>query len=356
MELTEFAKLIASGSTNTAKNTLSYLIGNGQVNNNWSKALAELYKSFPEDIKSSKVNKKEFLSVILKYFENYTLTPDNIDIYKEYEDLFSAKNKDELKKKNPQWIWTEEPKVIFKNTLALVNAFPNPYNSESFAFIKQYEDQIDKFMLTQREKILKHFKTKGVWNTLMEEDYSKFIDFCDKYNINRIEILKEEIHSYTNLYVRKIFENDNINYYLEDLMKIGKENLKIIDNFYPAYDTHIMRGYNHYSVYNVLLEAIGNHQYKSAIKWMLVFEKELNDYTKPYNVDNIKNSQNFKLLLSKQIKMIKKSTSTGMSYTILELIENNEYWFKFLDKIQLLQVLKDEFKDNKTLVVKPNKI
>ena len=63
MNLDKFAQLIACNSTNTAKNTLSYLIGNGQVNPDWDEALSNLYKSFPKELKETVKQKKEFLSV-----------------------------------------------------------------------------------------------------------------------------------------------------------------------------------------------------------------------------------------------------------------------------------------------------
>ena len=83
MHLTEFASLLSNNDTNTAKNTLSYLIGNGLNNSKWNKALAHLYKSFPTSIKESEQQKKEFFPIIVKYFYTYTLNEDNKDIFDE---------------------------------------------------------------------------------------------------------------------------------------------------------------------------------------------------------------------------------------------------------------------------------
>lgn len=356
MELNEFATLIACGSTNTAKNTMSYLIGNGQNNSNWNKALAELYKAFPTNIKTSQDSRKEFFPIILKYFENYVITKDNIDIYKEYEELFSAKNKDDLKKKNPQWQWDEEPEVIFKNALAFSNALPNNYQAKRFDFIKQYEKQFAIFAQTQKDKILKHFTSRRIWDGLMKEDYLKFVEFCDKYNFDRIAILKETITSYTNLYSHSIFESEHVNYYFDDLMQVGKEHLKIINDFYPQSGWYITNKNNNHSVFNVILEAIGNNQYKSAMKWIFIFDKELTNYAKLYEVDNLHNSENFKKVLKEQIKILKdRNSSYGVSPNTLEKVLDNHNWFKFMDNFELFDNLSNKL-EPKQIKTKPTKI
>lgn len=351
MELNEFATLLACGSTNTAKNTLSYLIGTGQKNCNWNKALAELYKSFPEDIKTSIESKKEFFPIILKYFETYDLTIDNINIYNDYESFFSAKNKDDLKKNNPQWIWDEEPEIIFKNALDFTNSLPTEYQEKKFDFIKQYESQFSIFAIKQKDKILKHFESKRIWASLMTEDYYKFIELCDKYNFDRISILKENIKSYSDLYNNQIFESDDINYYLEDLTKIGKEYLKVIQDFYPKDEWHITERKNSSNIYSVLLEAIDKKQYKSALKWMIVFDEEFKSYAKIYEVENLHNSKNFKTLLNKQMIILKnRNSSYGMSpHTLQNLLDNNN-WFKFMDSFELFENLHNKLIEKNTKV------
>lgn len=355
MELTEFAALIASGSTNTAKNTLSYLIGNGLNNQNWSKGLAQLYKSFPEDVKTSTESKKEFFPVILKYFQSYSLTLENISIYKEYEFLFSAKNKEDIKKFNPGWSWDEEPEIIFKNALAFTYAIPTKYNESKFDFIRKYENQLELFMVKQKDKIFKHFTSQRVWENLMREDYYEFFQFCKKYDFDRIEILKETITPYKNLYNNEIFSQENFNFYLDDLIKVGKENLKIINDFYPQSSYQGLKRNNSCSVYSVLLECIGNHQYKNAMKWLVIFDEEINEYSKLYGVDNLHTSFNFKQLLNKQIKTLKDDYRyDNMESFILENILKNENWFKFMDSFELFEHLSEKLLPREK--VKPTKI
>lgn len=355
MDLKDFASLIACGSTNTAKNTLSYLIGNGLNNSNWSEALASLYKSFPENIKTSVDSKKEFFPIILKYFNTYTLTKENIDIYKEYEHLFSAKNKDDIKKYNPKWIWDSAPEIVFKNALAFTSALPNGNTEKKFDFIQQYEKQLEGFVEKSKDKIFKHFTSQRVWSGLMQEDYYKFIQFCDKYQFDRLSILKETITSYTDLYNHSIFSQENFNFYLEDLTKIGKENLTIIEGFYPSSTYQALKKNNNCTVMSVVIDCIGNKQYKNAMKWLFIFEPEINNYAKLYNIDNLHTSFNFRKLLNEEIKILKENRSNYNKepYT-LENVLKDETWFRFMDSYELFDSLSEKLQPK--LKVKPTKI
>ncbi len=170
MDLTKFANLLAENSVTTAKNTLSYLIGNGKYNNNWGLALAELYRSFPDSVKDTKENKKEFLPVVLKYFYFYDITKDNIDIFNEYIDLFPAKDKDAIKEKNKNWVWDNEPEVIFKNSFAFARAVPNRNSGEGvFKFVSKYQDQINGFISSEKgkSKFDENFEKNGVWTEMI---------------------------------------------------------------------------------------------------------------------------------------------------------------------------------------------
>ena len=356
MELKEFSSLLACGSSNIAKNTLSYLIGNGESNDDWGKALANLYYEFPSSVK----NKKEFLPIIIKYFKSYYITKDNIALFNEYEELFSAQNRDEIIKKNPKWQWEQAPEVIFKNALSFANAIP--YRGESkFEFIKRYENQFTKFVEKDRTKIEKHFSSKNIWYGLIEENYFEFVQLCNKYQFNRIEILQEKLKYYNRIYSHNIFESDDINYYLDDLMKLGKQELKnIIKDFYPDNRWHTENN-NSCDVFSVLMDAIQNHQYKSAMKWIFIFDEELIKYTKMYNVDNLYTSENFKKLLQERIKALNEGSynynSNSSKKFILERALENHEWFNFMDKFKLFEKLQEDLqKSEKTKDIKKLKI
>lgn len=354
MELTQFASLIASNSSNTAKNALSYLIGNGLNNINWSTALAELYKSYPEQIKTTPEDKKEFLPVILKYFKTYTLTQENISIYQEYENLFSAKHKEDIKNFNPHWTWEKEPEVLFKNVLSFSYAVSRSSRESKFEFLRKYENQLDNFIATQKDKIYKHFSSQNIFKSLMEENYYEFTQFCDKYQFDRIEIVKNNITPYGNLYQKEIFDQPNLNFYLDDLTKLGKDYLKKIDDFYPQSDWQGLK--RNCTVYSVIIECLGNFQYKSAMKWMFVFNEELTNYAKLYNINHLNNSLNFKNLLNTQIDMIKqRSSSTSyMEKFFLEKVLKDENWFKFMDTYELFEHLNEKYQPREK--IKPKKI
>jgi len=356
MELKEFSSLLACGSSNIAKNTLSYLIGNGYSNDDWGKALANLYYEFPDNVK----NKKEFLPIIIKYFKTYDITKDNIALFNEYEELFSAQNRDEIIKKNPNWQWEQTPEVIFKNALSFANAIP--YRGyEKFNFIKKYENQFAQFVEKDRAKIEKHFSSKNIWYGLIDENYFEFVKLCDKYKFDRIKILKEKLSYYQRVYQHSIFSSEDVNYYLDDLTKIGKEELSvIIKGFYPDSPWYKEKN-NSCDVFSVLKNIIENKEFKNAMKWMYVFDEELTKHAKLYNIDNLHTSENFKKVLKEKIKKEKDgnagyNNSSSIIFLLEKMLENDE-WFKFMDRFELFEKLEEDLKKSeKTKDIKKPKI
>lgn len=350
MELTEFAKLIACDSTNTAKNTLSYLIGNGQYNANWNKALANLYKSFPSEIKETKEQKKEFFPVLLKYFHLYELSNDNIDIFNEYIDLFSAADKGKIKEKNPNWVWDNEPEVIFKNTLAFARAVPNR-SDNVFKFIKRYQSQVNGFIENSKNKVklIENFSKQGVWRNMINFDYSQFSDFCKSNNIDKYEILKSEITPYTSFYHTSVIKEKNIDLFLADIQTMGKDSLAVIKDFYPTY---ALRGNNNgENVFKLLLSIIQKDEFISAVKYMNFFEKELNDYGQKLDVKNgILSDNGLKEMLEEQQK---NNGSYNRDHSI-DGILNNKNWFEFFKNYTLMNELQDNLKETNN--VKTNKV
>jgi len=350
MELTEFAKLIACDSTNTAKNTLSYLIGNGQYNANWNKALASLYKSFPAEIKETKEQKKEFFPVLLKYFHLYELSNDNIDIFNEYIDFFSAADKGKIKEKNPNWVWDSEPEVIFKNTLAFARAIPNRSN-DIFKFIVKYQKQLDGFIENNKNKIklIENFDKQGIWRNMINFDYSQFSDFCIKNKFDKYEILLKEIKPYTTLSHTSVIKEKNIDLFLKDIEKIGKDKLNVMIDFYPTYVKS--NNNNDENVFKLLVKIVNENEFVSAVKYMNFFEEELNNYGKLLDIKSgILSNYGFKEMLEEQ----KKGNSSYNRDFSLELILENKNWFEFFKNYTLMNELQDNLKESNS--VKTNKV
>ena len=351
MELKTFAKLIASDSTNIAKNTLSYLIGNGQKNDAWNEALAELYKSFPNEVKNDIEAKKEFLPIIIKYFTTYKINDNNFSIYKEYEDLISAKNKDVIKSISQDWDWESEDKIVFKNSLAFSIALANQKSINYYLFLEKYEDQFYDFSKISKDKILKHFNNHNIWEKLIKEDYIKFIKLCNDNDYDRIEIIKTVLIPFGLSFLNNLVKTEQMNSFLIDLNTIGKDNLKEINNFYPKNKNEGLKGN---SVFKILVEIINEKKYISAMSWFNFFEKEIQDYALLYNVSSIKKSESFKKLIDVQLKEYKHYLTTPFNKDLIQIVSQNEEWLNFLNKYDVLMSLEKEVnkKDNKISKIK----
>jgi len=92
------------------------------------------------------------------------------------------------------------------------------------------------------------------------------------------------------------------------------------------------------------------------MKWIVLFDSELNNYAKLYEVDNLHTSENFKNVLENQIKILKDrhNTSGTSSYTLEKILENH-HWFKFMDNFELFDNLTNKL-EPKNIKTKPTKI
>lgn len=358
MDLSKFAQLIACNSTNTAKNTLSYLIGNGQVNPSWDEALSNLYKSFPKELKETVKQKKEFLPVILKFFKTYEISIHNIDIFNEYSELISAEDKDKIKSKNPNWVWEKEPEVLFKNPLAFTRAIGN---KNVFNFIEKYESQFESFLEKQKNKIYQNFDTHNTWILMMKTDYLKFIEFCQKYDFNHVDILKDNFNEYTHIDYLNVLNDKYVDVFLNDLNKIGKDVIKEkMPQLFPKY---IETRSGNESCFYVLLDTINKGQYETAIKFMTFFDKELTEYVNMINHGgdkkqfDLSSSENCKETLTKFEEYYKQYTSSSSRQSMLvKLTLENNVWFNFLDKYELHKDLKSSLIGNQSVQKRKSKI
>ncbi len=346
MDLTKFAELISCNSTNIAKNTLSYLIGNGHANDEWNEALSNLYKSFPKEIKEGKKAQKEFLPIILKFFNTYPLKTYNIDIYNEYAELISAEYKDQLKTRNPEWEWDKEPEVVFKNSLAFTKAL-NKKNV--FNFIEKYESQFETFLNKKKETVYKNFDSYNVWLDMIKTDYLKYIDFCKKYDFDRLEILKGHFNEYTNLQYMGVLNNKFIDLFLNDLTEIGKPFLKEkMPSLFPNYLSNKEYGEN---CFQIMLFMVKEEQYEATIKYMLFFDKELTEHVNLSNYKeekrlSLSTAENFKEALKHLNDYYSKQSGHNTNQWLVKTTLENKSWFKFLDQYELAKDLKSNLKEN----------
>lgn len=337
MHLTEFASLLSNNDTNTAKNTLSYLIGNGLNNSKWNKALAHLYKSFPTSIKESEQQKKEFFPIIVKYFYTYTLNEDNKDIFDEYIHFFSAVHKEYIKEINPNWIFKDNFDITFKNTLEFSRAIPRN-RDEVFNFMNTYKNQLENFINKPKHKIklLENFNKQSIWRKMIDCDYYSFSNFCNNYNFDKYEILNSYIQSYSYFSQTSVIKEKNIDLFLADIGTIGKSSLNK-ENFY----LNQIISNSHDNVLSLLLSIINQNEFISAIKYIKFFEPELNNYAKLLNIkvkDSILSKDSLQQIYDIQTKQKNHQSSYSVNFSLKRVIENDN-WFAFFNNYNLMNEL-----------------
>lgn len=343
MELKEFANLISNNHHYNIKVVISALMDNGSSNANWGKAIANLYKDFPKEIKETPEAKKDLLPTIIRYLSIYGITKDNVDIYYEYDSIIPAKDKDKIKLRNPHWVWEKEPEVVFKNPLDFVRAIPQHSKISPCEYINRYKPQFDNFMKTKRSKVLEHFQKKNIWQLIMRNSYETFSNFCEEYKIDKIEILKQLINSNTRSPLANLggFKDQSVESFLNDLGKIGKEELFSYSSmklFNPKASIGIIGD----NVLNCLFSIISNKQFDAAIKYMDFFKEELDDVAKIVSFSKtFTNYSDFKELL----KIYIASSGVVQKYEAQKVESNNE-WFNYLNSYNLMVKLNENLDEN----------
>lgn len=69
MELKEFANLIANNRSYNIKVVMSALLEQSSSDANWGKAIANLYKDFPNELKNLQVIKRSYCQLLLGIFQ-----------------------------------------------------------------------------------------------------------------------------------------------------------------------------------------------------------------------------------------------------------------------------------------------
>ncbi len=351
MELKEFASLIANNQSYNIKVVLSALLEQSSSDPKWGLALANLYKDFPTELKESPAAKKELLPTILRYFSIYGITKDNEQIYYEFDSIIPAVEKDKIKSRNPNWNWEKEPEVVFKNPLELIKAIPKNTSKSPCVFIEKYKDQFENFLKTKKNKVLEHLHKKEIWQLMIKNDYIIFKDFCEKYNIDRIDILKQEISSNnrTSLAYFGGFKDKHVDSFLNDLEKIGKEELFSYPNMRFFNPQISLQRSSHENVLNCLFNIISQKQYDAAIKYMDFFSKELDNIAKMVSFNkSFKNASDFKELVNIYVS----SCNISDKYEA-QKVERETEWFNYLNSYNLMVKLNENLDEN---VVKSKKL
>lgn len=288
MELKEFALLLSGKDTNVAKNTLSYLIGNGIHNKEWGIALANLYYSFDEGIK----NKNIFKPIILKYFSCYKLDKDNEPLFKEYESVFNNNELANIKKLNPDWPFSE---IIFKNILELSKSLAVTKRQNVKEFFETYNSSIVKLIKNDKdkEKLIKNLDSKHFFHQLSIENIKEFSDLLET-NFSKILFETGYFKTYGLVYLN--LKDSNIDLFFSAINEYGLDNVKKNKCFNF---NHIPYENDDRNVFYVFMSLIQNKQFIAAKKIFSFYEKDFIMFANKEDIKTLNTIDDWQSLIAK---------------------------------------------------------
>lgn len=199
MNLSEFSSCLTNNA-NDAKNLMSLLIGH-YTQEEAAPAILALFENFPEDYKNQS---KLFSPVFLKFFHIYGINDITYPYYLKWSKNYSSDTLKHIQDCNPDWTWDNDPKITFKNSLELSKALfkfqRSNYDHKNhmvniLPFFIEYESEINRLVIKDKNKLVENFQKHDVWKNLILDDYLFMKDFCQKYQIDVIDILKKNIDS-----------------------------------------------------------------------------------------------------------------------------------------------------------------
>lgn len=163
------------------------------VNQKNENALLDFFQAIPHTLKE---NKKTTEYMLYVFFNKYHINENNVKYYYDYIQENYMKNS--IIDKNPDWKFSQ---TIFQyNTLKdlLVNfelakvSLSGEFEQSDKAGLKFIEDNFDsfvKFSKNGNKKFVNYLIKKNVFKFIQEIDYHKFKDFCEKLNLNSLDIM-----------------------------------------------------------------------------------------------------------------------------------------------------------------------
>lgn len=192
MNLETFNSIIIATEKEACTLTASFIkiLSKNETN---EKLILTYFDSIPYQFKQNKeLNEVLFSS----FFSEYLINENNIAYYDKY--IQSNANKLIIIEKNPQWKWQQT--VFEYNTLKeLLNNFNlaryvskdhTRYDSDGLKFIEENHNSFLKFSKANSKKFEQALIKNDVFKFLQEINYTTFTDFCEKYSLNHVNVLK----------------------------------------------------------------------------------------------------------------------------------------------------------------------
>lgn len=299
MNLKNFLATTLENETQAIK-VFENLVQTFTLNEKNEKSLLVFFEAIPQTLKQ---NKKTTEYMLYVFFNKYAINEQNVNYYYDYIEDNYIKNS--IIDKNPNWQFSQT--VFQYNTLKdLINNFELCKSSKSgdleerdksgLEFIEDNFESFIKFSKNDNKKFVTYLIKKNVFKFIQEIDYHKFKDFCDKLNLNSVDIMYEmyiKPHSehYEGYGIKGFFSHTKYRHFnlaeltsvLNDLTENRETLFKKNNQFFNIIPNE--KNENHVSI--LFMEFINNEKYDLAFTLKNYFKKEilegLNDFQYRYN-------------------------------------------------------------------------
>lgn len=330
MSLSNFSNLMVEDS-NSAKNFLSLLIGHYRYQENYGKAIYNLYESFSDTIKK---DEKVFEPIIYKYFLHFDVKDYNHSLYKNYSKFWSAEKLKVIQDANPDY-QEIQTKIEYKNSLVFTKAvdlllgYRQENTNEVFEFLKEEKDTVNNLIKKDKNKFILNFLKHNVWVKLLNLDYHEFKDFCHRHDFNYVDIIKQfKEHTYEIDYYLYTYNNTsslkkNILEFLDDIGIKDGENNK--DYFFGKNQEKV-------SILDIVSTLIHHKEYDKAYDVISKFPLDVNNIIEKMNYNKNKidfESEHFWFdILSYYFQAYKRKNLKD--YRVSGTLDNSEEFAKYI--------------------------
>lgn len=189
MNLTEFSQAMFATPQEASK--FFNLLMDTYPQDNYATPIIQWYQNISNSLKDKKV----FDTLMVKYFQTYPLNKENILVFEEYANTWTEKIKKSILEKNPE---LKSNQSEFKNAKIFAQVVYsefrryNPQTSRyhnGYEFLEKHHDTIC-HLLKNKSKFIEQFEKEDVWGQMIMENYLSFKNFCVRYDIDSLAIMK----------------------------------------------------------------------------------------------------------------------------------------------------------------------
>ncbi len=201
-----------------AKNFFSLIVGYKVNTKEYQQFLIAVYDSIDKTEFDYKDYKDSWFNIFDYYYIN-ELNKSYYEIYKPYfvdsqiAYLETTRTKVEL-----------NCEITYKNIME----FTKTVDTLGLDFLMDSHEIIHKLLKKSKPKVLiDNFHRYYVWHKMVDKDYQYFINFCDEFKLNRLDIIKNcSYHRYGSFFIMEsLLKEENLTLYINDIRALGKDTI-----------------------------------------------------------------------------------------------------------------------------------